>query len=428
MRKKYPINIFGIILISSFPLFSLYSQKDTLTKEQISAFNKEATGLFYGLEGDLLNIMNPDLPEKYLEISIHDAQSYFERSAHVADLLQENIIRYPVRKYFYQLRNMLVDYYDISKEWVIIQEPSFEAGRTAIDPEDGGFYTVYHANLLFNERFIRTRKGIHFNEEYAFSKEAIFEVRNLGKNGWQLQLKDIKLIDEEKMKKEIQNKIALQRESEGEEDVQIRAKEVNALLKEQKEGPSTKDRKDANVIDWIRTNRPAVGENGIVALVDMDKTKSDSLILGTPDTVAFQEYKSPNIIEYTVPGIGHLHFGRRFGDWTLTGIYGVTGLGLIAYGVYNKIESDKYYDRHLEATKLRLLDADYETSNDYNHKFILSTGAGLAVIIINASHLLIRNSKQWDREEDRLGSVKPFVDFPVDNPIPTIGLTYTKNF
>ena len=193
--------------------------------------------------------------------------------------------------------------------------------------------------------------------------------------------------------------------------------------------PNTTDRVDKELQnDIAKANRNLVGgDKVLVHIPHIPLNKSDTLINIEKDTIAIQAYRGPNLVEYVVPGMGHLHFGEKIKDYSFTGFYALAGAFLVGSSIYYKNESNKSYRIHKEASFFNELDASYEVANENHQRHLYYAGAGITIMAINAIHIIIRNGKQKKREEQRMERErKTLLSF--NNYGGGVGLAFTLKF
>ena len=147
---------------------------------------------------------------------------------------------------------------------------------------------------------------------------------------------------------------------------------------------------------------------------------------------------------YFVSGLGveamRKRKGKKFSVWPA-----ITALsyGAIGTGVYYKLESNKSYKKHKEASTFRVSDETYNNANTDHRRFIVLAGAGVAIWAISDLVILLKDRKQYktctknwgDRVDDSNGNdsgpsssigFQPYIDFFSDDL--TVGVNVNLKF
>ncbi len=89
------------------------------------------------------------------------------------------------------------------------------------------------------------------------------------------------------------------------------------------------------------------------------------------------------------PGWGGYHVDKNKAYSVITTI---SSLGLIAYGVSQKIQADKLYKDYTSSTKPLEMDNLYTKANDVNHKYWMATRAGAGIWALDVIYVIIKGS------------------------------------
>jgi len=138
--------------------------------------------------------------------------------------------------------------------------------------------------------------------------------------------------------------------------------------------------------------------NGIelVPLIrDFDEIEIDSVEMRNFVGKDTSTYLPASFIDYIVPGIGHMKYGRRKSNRVIvTTAYGTVFATSLGYAVYSKIQANNYYNKHVDAETFRLSNENLALANKHNKRFIISGGISLLTWAANAVHLKINDGKQ----------------------------------
>lgn len=144
-------------------------------------------------------------------------------------------------------------------------------------------------------------------------------------------------------------------------------------------------------------------DKGILPPVVVINQKTESLIKKEINIVFKEDtlkYLPPKLIDYALPGYGHIRYGlNKDTRYLKTAIYGTVFLASTSYAVYNKILSEKAYQVHQDAVTFRSANNFYNKANKYHKHFIVSTGISIATLITNAVHINFSHKNQIRRIE-----------------------------
>jgi hypothetical protein len=142
-------------------------------------------------------------------------------------------------------------------------------------------------------------------------------------------------------------------------------------------------------------------EKGILPPVASIEKRTESLIQKEINIVFKQDtltYSKPRLIDYVIPGFGHIKYGLNKNTRMLKTItYGAVFIGSSTFALLSKIKSEKNYSLHKDANTFRNANREYKTANSNHKKFVVSTGIALGTLIANAIHLNFSHKKQIDR-------------------------------
>jgi len=93
------------------------------------------------------------------------------------------------------------------------------------------------------------------------------------------------------------------------------------------------------------------------------------------------------LLSMIIPGLGGYYVDTKKGRAVLTTI---TTLGLIGFGVYEKIQANKYFTDYEKSVVQTEIDDLYETANNYNHKYFIATRAAAGVVAIDVIYVFFK--------------------------------------
>ncbi len=142
-------------------------------------------------------------------------------------------------------------------------------------------------------------------------------------------------------------------------------------------------------------------EKGILPPLSTIDIKTQSLmkkeinIVFKKDTL---KYSKPGLIDYALPGYGHIRYGLNDNTRLLKTItYGSLFIGSSTFAIISKIKSEKSYSLHKDASTFRSANREYERANRNHKKFVVSTGIAVGTLIANAIHLNFSHKKQINK-------------------------------
>lgn len=105
-----------------------------------------------------------------------------------------------------------------------------------------------------------------------------------------------------------------------------------------------------------------------------------------------------------IPGKGHLLRGKsKTARFTRFSLYGGVFLASATYATYSKIQSEKFYKKHINSETFRTSKYYYDNANLHHKRFVVSTGVAVLSYIANYFHLKVLDNreKQYKNELHR---------------------------
>lgn len=103
-----------------------------------------------------------------------------------------------------------------------------------------------------------------------------------------------------------------------------------------------------------------------------------------------------NNSDYLIVGKGHLkrgHSNRTIRNGVAI-LYSSTFLASTGFAIFNKLQSNKFYNKHKSAETIRLSNSSYNKANSHHKLFLISTATAITIFGIQYTHLRIKNKKQ----------------------------------
>jgi len=120
-----------------------------------------------------------------------------------------------------------------------------------------------------------------------------------------------------------------------------------------------------------------------------------------------QNFPSNNMVDYIIPGLGHKKFapisGNKSGGFLRTIFYGGGFVGSLSYATYHKIQSNKFYNLHIDAEKFRKSRLNLKQSNHHHKRFIVGSAVTVGFFVANIAHLKIlelRNRRAFLQDDN----------------------------
>lgn len=99
--------------------------------------------------------------------------------------------------------------------------------------------------------------------------------------------------------------------------------------------------------------------------------------------------------DYLIPGIGHFKRGKtRFSRDGLAYLYGGFFLASTTFSIYSKVQSNKFYSRHIGSETFRLAKVNLANADRHNKSFLVSAGISALLYATNAAHISIKDTNQ----------------------------------
>ncbi|MCX6302471.1 MAG: hypothetical protein NTW82_09835 [Bacteroidia bacterium] len=88
-----------------------------------------------------------------------------------------------------------------------------------------------------------------------------------------------------------------------------------------------------------------------------------------------------------IPGLGGYYVDQKKGRAVLSTL---STLGLVAYGVVERMQADKFYNDYNESTTPSEMDGLYTQANDANHKYYMATRAAAGIWALDFIYVTIK--------------------------------------
>jgi hypothetical protein len=109
------------------------------------------------------------------------------------------------------------------------------------------------------------------------------------------------------------------------------------------------------------------------------------------------------VFSMMLPGWGD-HYVNRV-DKTLPYMVNLLFLGAVGYGVYNKMESDKFYDNYHKATTQVVMNEEYNKANEANKLFMYCAAGAAAIWLTDVIRVIAKGSANARQQKRRNGLV-----------------------
>lgn len=363
---------------------------DTLSRDIIKSFETVSEDIFYELENLNLIILDKeeDLEGRYDAKFL--AKLFFNPEADIEDYLGSgnNYSEiYGKDKYFEKLFIVSNEKFELTKEFTFFDTEEFKPKWTAYNTENNDTFRVYLGALTYLDltgvSVEVKEKGIApettSTEKREQYKRMIFEIRKtvIPDVRWKLFIKKIEVLDDKTIALKKAKKEGKRTLNTPTLDRLVNPKPLTQVMDEIRKdtliATDTKDRLDSILVAAVERqksgNKPEVSKRDMLA------------------------YKKLNIVDFLIPGKGHLKFNKNRKALVPTITYLSLGVATVGSSIYFKRKSNRFYTKHKESTTFRELDSNYLTANENNHKFLISLGCAGLVWGTNAVHLLFKNKK-----------------------------------
>lgn len=145
-------------------------------------------------------------------------------------------------------------------------------------------------------------------------------------------------------------------------------------------------------------------------------------------------YKVVSPSSYLIPGKGLNELRKRKGKRLPLGhLITVATVGSIGTGIYYKIESNRHYKTHRNASTFDELNSSYEKANSNHHNFLIFTGAGLATWLVSGAVIYSIDGRQFRKcrqnfEEEELTTNLEYQKIELKVSDSGVGLGLNLNF
>jgi hypothetical protein len=103
-----------------------------------------------------------------------------------------------------------------------------------------------------------------------------------------------------------------------------------------------------------------------------------------------------------IPGLGDRYVANSRKSIIKPYYETIAAYGLIGFGIYQKLQSDKYYDKYLKAIKTRDINNFYTKANNANHYFYIFTALGAAVWTADVAWVLYRSKQKSNTNKEKV--------------------------
>ena len=391
-RSPFFLIFFLLLLLNSTQGFGQRTNIHGLDTTELRQFEKRAIKMFERYENYLVNILDKNASDRDRLYSINRATALFNRGADIQDDFMTPTIPKTMKRdpYFAQLNLMGKNSINISKNMKRSDEVEldFVSGPTSlgVNIEDRkNQFTIYKGELSFSEYFalsdtIGALGNLSANNVTSRGKKMIkkieLEIRRNLEGHWKIFISGIDVIKK------------------GNVDYKDRRKETKKggeLTTKEKVEENNLGEIDDEAIAEILNDPGLTPKEREEIKIAIDSASTEIVVKKLPP------YRGATLLDYAIPGKGHLKYNRGFKRYGTAAIYFGATLACVVPATYYKIRSKRNYDRHLRTSTFRELDIFYDLANEDHHRFLYFSAGAILIATANAVHLFVKDRKQKRR-------------------------------